>query len=136
MATPARDPFIAYLLVLATRLRRSHVAPAVAALLAEHVNALELLADVVRDLPQDDERLLLLVTLAVRHGQFAPGRAADHALTQFAGASRAVCDTFLTTLVQVARDDALGQRAVWLVVAPMQRPRTTPPRPGARDRER
>ena len=61
----------------------------------------------VRDLPEDDERLLTLVTLAVRHGQFAPGPAADHAITRFAGASRAMCDTFLTTLVRVARDDAL-----------------------------
>ncbi|MDP9223880.1 MAG: hypothetical protein M3P18_08490 [Actinomycetota bacterium] len=33
--------------------------------LAEHINALELLAEVVRDLPEDDERLLMLVTLAV-----------------------------------------------------------------------
>ena len=109
MAIPARDPFIAYLLGHATMLRGHQVAPAAAALLAEHVNALELLADVVRDLPEDDERLQMLVTLAVRHGQFAPGPAADHALTRFAGASRAVCDSFLTTLVQVARDDALGR---------------------------
>jgi hypothetical protein len=28
--------------------------------LAEHINALELLAEVVRDLPEDDERLLML----------------------------------------------------------------------------
>ena len=71
--TPPRDPFIAYLLVHATMLRGHQAAPASAALLAEHVNALELLADVVRDLPEDDERLQMLVTLAVRHGQFAPG---------------------------------------------------------------
>ena len=122
MATPARDPFIAYLLVHATMLRGHQVAPAAAALLAEHVNALELLADVVRDLPEDDERLLMLVTLAVRHGKFAPGPAADHALTRFAGTSRAVCDTFLTTLVHVARDDALG-RARDHGVLPRKRPR-------------
>jgi hypothetical protein len=122
MAIPPRDPFIAYLLVHATMLRGHQVAPAAAALLAEHVNALELLADVVRDLPEDDERLLMLVTLAVRHGQFAPGPAADHALTRFAGASRAVCDTFLTTLVHVARDDALG-RARDHGVLPPKRPR-------------
>src|SRR5437879_2266695 len=72
MATPARDPLIAYLRVHATMLRGHQVAPATAALLAEHVNALELLVDVVRDLPEDDERLLMLVTLAVRHGQFTP----------------------------------------------------------------
>jgi hypothetical protein len=51
------------------------------------VNALELLADVVRDLPEDDERLQTLVTLAVRHGQFTPGPAADYAITRFTGAS-------------------------------------------------
>ena len=46
---------------------------------------------------------------AGRHIQFAPGPTADHAITRFAGASRALCDTFLTTLVQVARDNALGR---------------------------
>ena len=122
MAIPARDPFIAYLLVHAAMLRARQAAPAAAAPLAEHAHALELLADVVRDLPEDDERLLMLVTLAVRHGQFAPGPAADHALTRFAGASRAVCDTFLTTLVHVARDDAL-RRARDHGVLPPKRPR-------------
>jgi hypothetical protein len=109
MTPRARDPFIAYLLVHATMLRGHQVAPAAAARLAAHINALELLIDVVRDLPADDERLLMLATLAVRHGQFTPGPATDHALTRFIGASRAVCDTFLTTLVYVARDDALGR---------------------------
>ena len=121
MATPAPDPFIAYLLVHATMLRGHQPAPAAAALLAAHVNALELLVDVVRDLPEDDERLLMLATLAVRHGQFAPGPAADHAITRFAGASRNVCDTFLTTLVHVALDDALG-RARDHGVLPPRRP--------------
>ena len=122
MATSARDPFIAYLLVHATMLRGHQVAPAAAALLAEHVNTLELLVDVMRDLPEDDERLLMLVTLAVRHGQFTPGPAADHAITGFTGASRAVCDTFLTTLVHIARDDALG-RARDHGILPRERPR-------------
>jgi hypothetical protein len=122
MAIPARDPFIAYLLVHATMLRGHPAAPAAAALLAWRAHALELLADVVRDLPEDDERLQLLVTLAVRHGQFAPGPAADHALTRFAGTSREVCDTFLTTLVHVARDDAL-RRARDHGVLPPKRPR-------------
>jgi len=115
MAIPARDPFIAYLLGHATMLRGRLSAPAVAA-------PLELLADVVRDLPGDDERLLMLVTLAVRHGKFAPGPAADHALTRFAGTSREVCDSFVTTLVHVARDDALG-RARDHGVLPPKRPR-------------
>src|ERR1700687_2050285 len=121
MTTPSRDPFIAYLPVHATIPRGHQGAPATAALLAEHVNALELLVDVVRDLPEDDERLLMLVTLAVRHGQFAPGPAADHAITRFAGASRKVCDTFLTTLVHIALDDALG-RARDHGVLPPKRP--------------
>jgi hypothetical protein len=123
MAISARDPFIAYLLAHAGLLRRRRDdAPAAAASLAEHANALELLADVVRDLPEDDERLLMLVTLAVRHGQFVPGPASDHALSRFAGASRAVCNTFLTTLVHIARDDALG-RARDHRVLPPTRPR-------------
>jgi hypothetical protein len=122
MVTPAHNPFITYLLVHASMLRGPQSAPAAAALLAKHADALELLADVVRYLPEDDERLQMLVTLAVRHGQFIPGPAADHALTQFAGTSRAVCDTFLSTLVQVARDDALG-RARDHGVLPPKRPR-------------
>jgi hypothetical protein len=107
MATPKRDPFLAYLLVHATMLRGYQPAPAAAAFLAEHVNALELLVDVVRDLTEDDERLQMLATLAVRHGQFVPGPAADHAITRFTGASRKVCDAFLTTLVHIALDDAI-----------------------------
>jgi hypothetical protein len=122
LAISARDPFIAYLLVHASMLRGHQAAPAAAAFLAEHVNALELLADVVRDLPEDDERLQMLATLAVRHGQFAPGPAADHAITRFTGASRKVCDTFLTTLVHVALDDAL-RRARDHGVLPPKRPR-------------
>jgi hypothetical protein len=122
MAIPTSDPFVAYLLGHANLLRRRRdAAPAAAAPLAEHAQALELLADVVRDLPGDDERLLMLVTLAVRHGNFAPGPAADHALTRFAGTSRDVCDTFLPTLVHVALDDAIG-RARDHGVLPPKRP--------------
>ena len=122
MAIPARDPFIAYLLVHATMLRGHQATPAAAAALAEHAAALELLADVVRELPEDDERLLMLGTFAVRHGQFAPGPAADHALTRFASTSREVCDTFLTSLIQIARDDAL-ERARDHGILPRKRPR-------------
>jgi hypothetical protein len=75
----------------------------------KHAQALELLAELVRALPEDDERLLMLTTLAVRHGQFVPGPAAEHALTQFAGASREACDAFLDNLVRTARDDALAR---------------------------
>jgi hypothetical protein len=123
MEIPARTPLIAYLLVHVSLLRRRRDAvPAAAERLAEHALALELLAEVVRDLPEDDERLQMLVTLAVRHGQFVPGPAADHALTRFAGTSREVCDIFLTTLVRVARDNALG-RARDHGVLPPKRPR-------------
>ena len=61
----------------------------------------------MRVLPDDDERLLLLGTLRVREGQFAPGPGSAHALNQFAGTSPEACDRFPTALVQIARDDAL-----------------------------
>jgi hypothetical protein len=99
MAIPTREPFLAFLLTHAATLRRQRAtAPAAAERLAAHAQALELLADVVQDLPEDDERLLLLETLAVRDGQFVPGAATGHALTQFARTSREACDAFLTTL--------------------------------------
>ena len=60
--------------------RKRTIAPASAERLEKHAEALELLADLVRDLPEDDERLLLLGTLAVRNGQSVPGPAAEHAL--------------------------------------------------------
>ena len=122
MAILTHAPFIAYLLVHAAMLRGHQEAPATAAALAEHTQALELLADVVRHLPEDDERLLMLMTLTVRHGQCVFGPVADHAITRFAGTSPEVCDTFLTTLVRAAREDALG-RARDHGVLPPRRPR-------------
>jgi hypothetical protein len=110
MPNPTREAFLAYLLVHATMVRRRRAAVLGAAeRLEEHARALELLADLVRVLPEDDERLLILGTLVVRGGQFAPGPASEHALTQFAGTSREACDTFLTSLVPIARDDALAR---------------------------
>src|SRR6266536_4796481 len=74
MAIPTREPFRAYLLVRAAMLRRRRAgAPIAASRLEEHAHALELLADLIRTLPDDDERLLMLSTLAVRDGQFVPG---------------------------------------------------------------
>src|SRR5438876_1229931 len=70
------------------------------------------LADVVRDLPEDDERLLMLVTLAVSRGEFASGPAADRALIRFAGTSREVWNTFLTTLVQLRATMPSGGRVI------------------------
>ena len=110
MAIPTREPFRAYLLVRAAMLRRQRAAAPIAASRQEaHAYALELLADLIRALPDDDERLLMLSTLAVRDGQFVPGASTEHGLSQFAATSREACDRFLTSLVQVARDDALGR---------------------------
>ena len=110
MAIPTREPFLAYLLVRAAMFRRRRTdVPIAASRLEAHAYALELLADLIRVLPDDDERLLTLSTLAVRDGKFVPGASTVHGLSQFAGTSREACDTFLTSLVQVARDDALGR---------------------------
>lgn len=108
MVIPTREAFVAYLLGRAAMLRRQpDVAPATAERLEAHARALELLVAVVRALPEDDERLLMLGTLGVRGGQFAPGAGTEHALNQFVGASREACDSFLTKLVGIARDDAI-----------------------------
>src|SRR5258708_24854069 len=66
---PTREPFLAYLVVHASMLLRRDAAPGAAERLEEHAHALELLADLVRALPEDDERLLLLGSLLVRGGQ-------------------------------------------------------------------
>ncbi len=123
MAIPTREPFLAYVLVHAGMLRRQRgIAPAAAEGLEKHAQALNFLADLVRALPEDDERLLLLGTLAVRNGQFVPGPGAEHALTQFAATSIEASDAFLTTLVQIARDDAIA-RARAHGQLPPERPR-------------
>ncbi len=123
MAIPTREPFHAYLLVRAAMLRRRRAgAPIAVSRPEEHAHALELLADLIRTLPDDDERLLMLSTLAVRDGQFVPGASTVHGLSRFAGTSREACDRFLTGLVQVARDDAVG-RAREHGLLPPRRPR-------------
>jgi hypothetical protein len=111
MAIPTREPFLAYLLVRAAMLRRRAATPIGASRLEAHAHALDLLADLIRALPDDDKRLLMFSRLAVRDGQFVPGASTEHGLSQFAGSSREACDRFLTSLVQVARDDALGRPA-------------------------
>ena len=90
MAIPTRDPVVRYLLLHATMLRPSGTR-AVAEQLDQHARAFELLADYVRELGEDDERLLLLGTLAVGGGEFLPGPATEHALSH------------------IARDDALAR---------------------------
>lgn len=110
MSTPTREPFIAYLLVRAAVLRRRRdVTSGAVERLQKHAQALELLAELVRSLPEDDERLLMLATLAVRDGQFVPGPATEHALSQFADTSREAGAAFLENLVRIARDDAIAR---------------------------
>ena len=122
MPLSARDPFAAYLLVQASLLRRRDLPPVLAAHAAEQAQLLEGLAAFVRSLPESDERLLVLGTLAVRGGEFVPGGATRHAITRFVGRTPEVCDAFLTTLAHIARDDALARaRAHGLL--PQWRPR-------------
>jgi hypothetical protein len=107
MAIPTRDPVVRYLLLHATTLRLP--GNRAAERLDEHARAFELLADYVRELAEDDERLLLLGTLAVRGGEFLPGPATEHALSQFTGATVDECAAFLSRLSLIARDDALAR---------------------------
>ena len=122
MTPSARDPLAAYLLVQAGQLRSRELPPVLAAHAVEQAEMLEGLAAFVRRLPESDERLLLLGTLAVRGGQFVPGGATQHALLTFVGTSPEACDAFLTNLARIARDDALVRaRAHGLL--PQRRPR-------------
>ena len=108
MAIPTRDPVVRHLLLLhATMLGRPSVRAAER--LDEHARAIEHLANYVRGLAEDDERLLLLGTLVVRGGEFLPGPATEHALSQFTGATVDECATFLSRLSHIARDDALAR---------------------------
>jgi hypothetical protein len=96
--------------------------PVLAAHAREQAQLLERLAAFVRGLPESDERLLLLGTLAVRDGQFVPGGATRHAILTFMGTTLEDCDGFLSNLTRVARDDALARaRAHGLL--PPARPR-------------
>jgi hypothetical protein len=109
MAIPTRAAFIRYLVAHAALLRLPGTPQAAAERLDLYACALERLADYVRDLPGDDERLLLLGTLAVGGGELTPGPATEHALSRFMGASAEDCDVFLTELGHIARDDALAR---------------------------
>jgi uncharacterized protein YbjT (DUF2867 family) len=102
-------------------LGQESAASAAADELAQHAHALQRLAEFVRGLAEDDERLLTLGTLAVRDRRFVPGPGTEHALTQFSGDTREQCDAFLTQLSRVARDDALA-RARQHGFLPPQRP--------------
>jgi hypothetical protein len=107
MAIPTRDPVVRYLLLHATMLRQP--GPRAAERLDAHARAIELLAEYVRGLAEDDERLLQLETLAVRSGEFLPGPATEYALSEFTGATVDECVTFLNRLSHVALDDALAR---------------------------
>ena len=121
MTPSARDPLAAYLLVQAGLLRRRELPPVLAAHAVEQAQVLEGLAAFVRSLPESDERLLLLGTLAVRGDQFVPGGATRHAITRFVGTTQEARAALLTTLAHIARDDALAQaRAHGLL--PQRRP--------------
>jgi len=122
MVLSARDPLAAYLLVQAGLLRKRELHPVLAGHAVEQAQVLEGLAAFVRSLPESDERLLLLGTLAVRNGQFVPGGGAQHAIARFVGPSPEACDTFLTNLVHIARDDALARARAHGVLPPL-RPR-------------
>src|SRR5260370_32194027 len=105
MAIPTRDPVVRYLLFHATTLGRPGIRAAER--VDQRARAIELLANYVRGLAEDDERLLQLGTLAVRGEEFLPGPATEHALSQFTGATADECATFLSRLCHIARDDAL-----------------------------
>jgi len=107
MAIPTRDPVVRYLLLHATMLRLPGTRAAER--LDQHTRAIELLANYLRGLAEDDERLLQLGTLAVRGGEFLPGPATEHALSQFTSATVDVCAPFLSRLSHIARDDALAR---------------------------
>ena len=121
MATSIRESLIHYLRSSATILRLSS-RPIPATEGAEfHARALELLADHVGSLAEDDERLLMLGTLAIRGGDFTPGPGAEHALNQFVGASVEECDVLLTRLGHIARDDALARAREFGYLPPLPR---------------
>jgi hypothetical protein len=86
-----------------------------------HARALELLADHVGALAEDDERLLMLGALAIRGADFTPGPGAEHALNQFIGTSREECETFLIRLSHIARDDALARAREFGYLPPLRR---------------
>jgi hypothetical protein len=116
----AHDPLAAYLLVQAALLRHSDLHAVLTAHASEQAQVLEHLALLVRDLPESDERLVLLGTLAVRDGQFVPGGATRHAIATCMGSSPEACNTFLSALTRIAREDARctpGYRASWSVAA-------------------
>jgi hypothetical protein len=108
MAIPTRAPFIRYLLAHAAVLRLPGTRQAAAESLDQHACALELLANHVRGLAEDDERLLLIGTLAVRGGELLPGPATEHALSRFTGASAEECDGSSHSSATL-RDDALNR---------------------------
>jgi hypothetical protein len=121
MATSTREPLIRYLRAHAKILRISgHSRSAIEG--AElHTRALEVLADRIGSLAEDDERLLMLGTLVVSGGDFTPGPGAEHALNLFTGTGTEDCEAFLTQLSHIARDDALARAREFGFLPPLLR---------------
>ena len=109
MAISTREPLIRYLRSRATIIRLSNRCRLATQNAELHACALELLADGVGSAAEDDERLLMIGTLAIRGGDSTPGPGAEHALNQFMGTSAEDCETFLTQLSHISRDDALAR---------------------------
>ena len=109
MAIPTRDPVVRYLLLHATMLRPPGTRAAER--LDQHARAIAILANFVRGVAEDDERLVRLGTLAVRGGEFMPGPATEDALSQFTGATVDECATFLSRLSDIARDNTRARAA-------------------------
>jgi hypothetical protein len=121
MALSTREPLILYLRSHATILRLSSRSGSGIADAELHARALELLADHVGSLAEDDERLLVLGTLTIRGGDFTPGPGAEHALNQFVGTSTDDCERFLTQLSRIARDDGLARAREFGFLPPLIR---------------
>ena len=119
ISTPA--PLIRYLRSQATILRLSNRSRSAIEGAELHARALELLSDRVDSLAEDDERLIMLGTLAIRGGDFMPGPGAEHALNQFVGTNVEECETFLTQLSHIARDDALARAREFGFLPPLSR---------------
>jgi hypothetical protein len=122
MTISAHHPLATYLHEQADLLRRRDLPPILAAHVLDQTHVLEDLAAFVRGLPESDERLLVLGTLAVRDGRFVPGGATQHAIAGFSGTTPDARDAFLANLVRIARDDALARARAHGLLPQRRRP--------------
>jgi hypothetical protein len=105
----SREAFVTYLVDTAAQSREPNARARGFSSAVDTARSLELLANLVLSLPEDDERLQMLASLTVRERRFTPGAATEHAIRRLSAASPQACDEFLSTLVQIARDDALAR---------------------------